>query len=78
MRNATDFAVVPNRVRLNTGEVSFREAGRQWILTHQEFIRAVNILDASPCIVPVQELERGFQQIAVPDVSVRQALIPAP
>jgi hypothetical protein len=52
MRNVTDFAVVPNRVRLNAGEVSFREAGRQWILTHQEFIRAVNII--ANCLADAQ------------------------
>ena len=67
MRDESKIMIVAKGIRLNPADRFFLEAGRQGIVTKDEFIGSFGILDARPDVIAFVKADGGFQQIAVED-----------
>src|SRR5262249_16178882 len=78
MRGIPDLPIVTRRIGLDACEVALAESRWKGILSQQQLIGAVDILDARPNRVAQCEFESRLEQIRVADISIRQALVAAP
>ncbi len=78
VRDVPYFAFVACSVGLHAGEIVFIETSRFRAFAEKKLVGAVHVFDSRRQVVTFDESKRGFEQIAVADISAINVLVSSP